>query len=204
MPSLPNHRKPDQLPIAHGLRHSKDHSIKRNVREGYGHFLSLKNIIMQHSQKAVAECRKIRIGAKNTLDSAGHATPIQWHFSRPKSIGFGLDGGSGNTPRMAESMFLTSSPPTDRKKSVSGYQSHSGVETMKPTTQGTTAQTTPTTPGKSTTDLNRYQAVHEGIAACQWLVINSKPQKALGKLKSACRHLTQIVAANQAGGADHE
>jgi len=68
--------------------------------------------------------------------------------------------------------------------------------------KGTHAQITPVNQGKSTTALNRYQAVHECIAACQWLLIHAEPQKALGKIKSACRHLTQIVAANQAGG-DH-
>lgn len=158
---------------------------------------------MNTTQKSPTNGVEFESVARNNLDIAGHATPIQWHFSRQKSIGFGLDGRNGNARRMAISMFLTSSPPIALRKAVSGYQSHIGAMTMQTTTSGN-AQIAPVIQGKSTTDLTRYQAVHQGIAACQWLLIHSKPQQALGKLRSACRHLTQIVSATQAGGADHE
>ena len=64
---------------------------------------------------------------------------------------------------------------------------------MKPTTTGNNAHITPTK-GKTTTNLNHYQAVHAGIADCQWMLIHGEPQRALGSLTRATRHLKQIVS----------
>ena len=90
-------------------------------------------------------------------------------------------------------------PPYDLDSRKAGFQSQQGAKTMKPTT-GNHAHITPTL-GKSTTNLDRYLSVHKGIADCQWMLIHDNPQRALGSLTSATRHLKQIVSI--LGGLNH-
>jgi len=77
----------------------------------------------------------IASGARNTSDTAckPHDSGL---FSRPKlpvmgipiAHGYGQDGQNGNAWRMAVSMFLTPCPPIGRRKSMSGFQPHTGAK----------------------------------------------------------------------------
>lgn len=176
------------------------------------------------------DCATVCAGAKNTLDTAVASPTESGLLSRPKFgnvasshvQSFGRDGQSGNTWRTAVSVFLTSRPPIDRKKSMCGFQSHTGAETManiatsaadalRQILQEITPGTRPYSsdsflPDHLVNAARRALSLHENeatqyafnaLSTAAWHCARGEPAKALSRLRRAQAHLT----ASMQGGA---
>jgi len=182
---------------------------------------------------AVSVRGNIHDGARNTTEVAV-ATPTESGvFACPESLGYGQGGANRETARMATSMFLTPCPPDDRRKSEGGFQSQVGAKTMPqgtPTTTGAPAQTPPNeatnqatlpryqqqgtphperiqiapSPSKSLDAATRQLLIHTALYKAGSLLLAGSFSQSLGQALIASRHMKQLCADSQVGGASHE
>ena len=138
---------------------------------------------------------------KNTLESAGNL-PDSEVFSRPKfagmgfpvPLGFGRDGLVRKAGRMADSMFSTSRPPVALEKAASGFQSHSGAETM------TTVKITPTPTLGNTSPLARQQAIENALSLALYHARHGNIAAATGRAIRAASMLKQACTESITSG----
>jgi hypothetical protein len=118
---------------------------------------------------------KVSAGALNTTKSAFRPSDIRL-FSRPESLGCGLDGVNRKATRSTGFELRTSCPPADRLISASGFQSQPGAKTMP---QGTPTTTPTTAPHEATNQatLPRYQ--HPGTLHPERIVTPPSPAKSI-------------------------
>ena len=175
----------------------------------------------------------VRPSASNTSDNAVAIPTVSGVFSRLITLVFGRDGRHGNVRRTALSVLLTSRPPVARSKATSGYQSHNGDTTMpqgNPTTTGAPAQTPPNeasnqatlpryqqqgtphperiqiapSPSKSLNAETRQLLIHTALYKAGSLLLAGSFSQSLGQALIASRHMKQLCADSQVGGANHE
>ena len=160
----------------------------------------------RHQYCAVGAVLKFLPVLENTMYTAGNL-PDSEVFSRPEFgsagyshlHGFGRDGLVRKAGRTAVYVFSTSRPPVALEKAASGFQSHTGAETM------TTVNTTLTPKTGTTYPLARQQAIEDALSTALWLIRHPNETtlhaatgfsiRAASMLKQACAEIQNGRAA---------
>ena len=150
--------------------------------------------VEQHDEQLRLVIEFFSVLENTVIDSGAFTHALSCVFSRLNTLVYGRDGLVRKAGRMAESMFSTSRPPVALEKAASGFQSHSGAETM------TTVKITPTPTLGNTSPLARQQAIENALSLALYHARHGNIAAATGRAIRAASMLKQACTESITSG----